>query len=89
VPESPIKLLLYLPRVPFLWLIRIYQKTLSPDHGPLKILFPNGYCRFNPTCSDYGHEAIKRYGLIIGIPKTVWRIIRCNPFNQGGDDPVE
>jgi putative membrane protein insertion efficiency factor len=83
-----IKKILYLPRVPVLLLIRLYQKTISPDHGPLKGLFPYGFCRFNPTCSDYGHEAIRRYGLIRGLPKTAWRVIRCNPFNKGGDDPV-
>jgi len=84
-----IKKILSLPRIPFLLLIRLYQRTLSPDHGPLKILFPYGYCRFNPTCSDYGYKAIEKYGLIRGIPMSAWRVMRCNPFSKGGDDPVE
>ncbi|MDD2758174.1 MAG: membrane protein insertion efficiency factor YidD [Patescibacteria group bacterium] len=75
-----------MPRLPFLWLIRLYQKTLSFDHGPLKKLFPHGYCRFFPSCSEYSHQAIKKYGLIVGLPKTVWRILRCNPWGKGGVD---
>jgi len=80
------KKLLRLPRVPILWLIKIYQKTLSPDHGFFKRRFPNGYCRFYPTCSEYGYEIIKKKGLIKGIPKTLWRIMRCNPWSKGGVD---
>lgn len=77
------------PRLPFLWLIRAYQKTLSPDHGLIKPLFPYGYCKFDPTCSEYGYLAIKRYGLVRGVPLSVWRVLRCNPFSRGGDDPVK
>jgi len=80
------KTALYLPRLPFLMLIRLYQKSFSPDHGPLKRLFPHGYCRFYPSCSEYGHLAIKKHGLIIGLPKTLWRILRCNPWSKGGVD---
>ncbi len=81
--------LLNFPRKPVLLLIRLYQKTLSPDHGPLKNIFPYGFCRFTPSCSNYGYQAIERFGLIRGVPKTLWRIVRCNPFSRGGDDPVE
>jgi len=69
-------------------IIRIYQKTLSPDHGVLRKLYPYGYCRFYPTCSEYGHESINRHGLIKGGFLAVKRIIRCNPFSAGGEDPV-
>lgn len=72
-----------------LGLIRLYQKTLSFDHGPMKRLFPGGYCRFNPTCSQYTYEAIKKYGVIVGSAKGAWRIVRCNPWNKGGEDPVK
>lgn len=81
-----LKKIIFLIRLPFLWLIRLYQKTLSPDHGPLKNLFPHGYCRFYPTCSEYSYQIIKKRGLIIGLPKSLWRIIRCNPWNKGGID---
>jgi putative membrane protein insertion efficiency factor len=70
------------------WLIRLYQKTLSLDHGPLKHYHPNGFCRFYPTCSEYGIEAIQKHGIIKGGIKTIWRIMRCNPWNKGGNDPV-
>ena len=70
-------------------IIKIYQKTLSLDHGFLKIFYPHGYCRFRPTCSDYAIQAIKKYGAIKGGVKASWRILRCNPWNKGGYDPVE
>jgi len=70
-------------------LIKVYQKTFSPDHGLFKFKFPLGYCRFQPTCSVYALEAYKKYGFLIGSAKTVWRLLRCNPFNKGGYDPVK
>jgi len=70
-------------------IIKFYQKTLSFDHGPLKAYYPYGFCRFTPTCSEYSIEAIKKHGPIKGIIKSIWRIMRCNPFNKGGYDPVK
>jgi len=81
-----LKKLVYLPRIPFLWLIRFYQKTISPDHGFFKAFFRHGYCRFYPSCSEYGYQVIKKRGLFIGLFKTTWRILRCNPWNKGGVD---
>jgi putative membrane protein insertion efficiency factor len=67
--------------------VRIYQKTLSPDHGILtKKLFPGGHCRFRPTCSEYAVQALKKYGLVRGILKASWRVARCNPWGKGGLD---
>ena len=68
--------------------IRLYQKTLSPDTGWFFPLFPHGYCQYHPTCSEYTRQAIIRYGVGRGIAKGAWRILRCNPFSQGGVDPV-
>lgn len=68
--------------------IKFYQKTLSFDHGPFKHLYPNGFCRFYPTCSQYGLEAVEKYGIIKGGLKAIWRIMRCNPWNKGGNDPL-
>jgi uncharacterized protein len=79
----------HFPRKIILKIIRIYQKTLSPDHGPAKVFFPHGYCRFNPTCSEYGYKSIEKYGVIKGGIMAMWRIIRCNPWNKGGNDPVK
>lgn len=72
-----------------LQLIRLYQKTLSFDHGIFRHLFPNGYCRFHPTCSEYGYQAVEKYGVIKGGFMALWRILRCNPWNRGGNDPVK
>mgnify|MGYP001229685517 FL=1 len=63
-----------------LWLIRGYQNWVSP-------MLPSA-CRFQPTCSEYGYQAIAKYGIIRGGAMAVWRVLRCNPFNKGGYDPV-
>ena len=70
-------------------LISWYQRTLSPDHSPRKVLYPYGYCRYYPTCSQYSYEAIQRHGLLKGGLMGLWRIIRCNPWSKGGHDPVK
>ncbi len=79
----------YWPRQALVWLIKLYQKTFSFDHGPMKGMFPHGFCRFTPSCSQYGAEAILKYGVIKGGLMTSWRIVRCNPWNKGGYDPVK
>ena len=61
------------------WLIRRYQAHLSPA-------FP-ARCRFVPSCSEYGAQAITHYGLLRGGLLTAWRLLRCNPFHSGGFDP--
>ncbi|MCX6806561.1 MAG: membrane protein insertion efficiency factor YidD [Candidatus Berkelbacteria bacterium] len=68
--------------------IRIYQKTLSPDHGFISSFFPNGYCCFEPTCSEYTYIAVNRYGAFKGSFLGLRRILRCNPWSKGGYDPV-
>ena len=64
-----------------IWLIRFYQKVLSP-------LKRNPTCRFTPTCSAYAVEAFQKRGFFVGFGLTVWRILRCNPFGKWGYDPV-
>ena len=71
-----------------LGLIRLYQHTLSFDHGPLRRLFPGGYCRFYPSCSQYGYESVERHGFFRGSGLLLWRICRCHPYHTGGYDPV-
>jgi putative membrane protein insertion efficiency factor len=70
-----------IPQTVLLGLIRLYQLTLS------RTLPPNT-CRFYPTCSRYGYQAILRYGALRGSLMAGWRLLRCNPFNAGGYDPV-
>jgi len=80
----------YLARRGVLMMIRLYQKTLSFDHGWFRHLYPHGYCRFTPSCSEYGYRSIEHFGLLKGGVRTIWRIMRCNPWNPGGvDEPVD
>ena len=60
-------------------LIRLYRRTLSPFIGQ--------QCRFEPTCSHYGEEAIAKHGAWRGTLLTLWRILRCGPWCKGGYDP--
>lgn len=86
---SFIESIILLVRASLIFLIRIYQKTLSLDHGILgKFFTPQGYCRYHPTCSEYGAQAIARHGVIKGGWLTVKRVFRCNPLSKGGYDPV-
>ena len=65
-------------------LIRLYQVLLSPMvnwRGPV--------CRYEPSCSHYGYEAVKTHGAVKGGGMTVWRVLRCNPWSSGGYDPVK
>lgn len=79
----------YYPRYFVLKAIKIYQKTLSFDHGIFRSLYPHGYCRFKPTCSEYAYTAIEKHGIIKGGYLAGWRVLRCNPFSKGGYDPVK
>ncbi|MBA3336685.1 MAG: membrane protein insertion efficiency factor YidD [Chloroflexia bacterium] len=61
-------------------LVRGYQRFVSPALPPT--------CRFYPSCSRYAYEAVAKYGIIKGGRLALWRILRCNPFCRGGEDPV-
>jgi putative component of membrane protein insertase Oxa1/YidC/SpoIIIJ protein YidD len=73
-----LKFLNYLLVLPLRLVIVVYQKTLSPDHGLPKGLFPYGYCKFYPSCSAYAEMVLKKSG-IIGLPQIVNRLIKCRP----------
>jgi len=70
-------------------LIRCYQNTLSPDHGWTRDQHPNGFCRFYPSCSQYTYESIEKYGMFKGVSLSLRRLLRCNPWHQGGVDLVK
>ena len=74
------KYLLQIPKFTLITLIKCYQRFISPLLGP--------HCRFNPTCSSYAIAAINCHGILKGSWLSVKRILKCHPFNAGGDDPV-
>lgn len=65
---------------PLIFLISLYRKYISPHKTPC--------CRFTPTCSQYAISAIQKHGAFLGLLMAVARVLRCNPFNIGGYDPV-
>jgi putative membrane protein insertion efficiency factor len=74
-----LKLIVSVPGRILVFLVRLYQKFISPLYGDV--------CRFEPSCSHYFIQAVQKYGAIRGSLKGLWRICRCNPFNKGGIDP--
>lgn len=64
----------------FILMIRAYQVLLSPLLGPR--------CRYYPTCSAYAVEALRVHGVVRGLALASWRVLRCNPFSNGGIDYV-
>jgi putative membrane protein insertion efficiency factor len=60
-------------------LIRLYQRTKR---------FRPSVCKFRPSCSEYAAQAIEKHGVLRGVGMGCWRILRCNPWSDGGDDPV-
>ena len=65
---------------PFIIIIKFYQFFISPFLGL--------NCRFNPTCSNYSINSLKKHGLIIGLYYSILRISKCHPWVDGGNDPV-
>jgi uncharacterized protein len=81
VTASPfVRRVVRLPRYAGLGLIRGYQWTISPLLGPR--------CKYYPSCSHYGYQAVERHGLVKGSVLAGWRILRCNPWSYGGVDDV-
>ncbi|HOP50957.1 MAG TPA: membrane protein insertion efficiency factor YidD [Ignavibacteriales bacterium] len=68
-------------KIIFIALIKFYRKFISPLKPPS--------CRFYPTCSEYSLQAFQKYNIFKAFYKSVWRIIRCNPFSKGGYDPLD
>jgi hypothetical protein len=62
-------------------IIKVYKYAVSP-------LLPSG-CRFTPSCSEYAMDAISKYGAVKGSVLAARRILKCNPFHEGGFDPVK
>lgn len=78
---SLLQFLWLLPRNIVIAFLIGYRKVISPLYGDV--------CRFYPTCSSYGLQQVQARGLVLGIPLTAWRILRCNPLSKGGVDEVK
>jgi putative membrane protein insertion efficiency factor len=59
--------------------IRLYQWLIAP-------LLPANTCKYHPTCSEYAALAIRKHGVVRGLPRAGWRLLRCNPWSHGGVD---
>lgn len=69
------------PRSLVVFLLRLYQRWVSPAFGPR--------CRYYPSCSEYAVQAVQRFGILRGLVLATWRLLRCNPWSRGGFDPVD
>lgn len=78
--RNPASFLAVLPQRVLMALVRGYRLVLSPWLG--------SSCRFEPTCSAYSLQALDEYGATVGTYMTLGRLLRCNPFCNGGHDPV-
>lgn len=79
----------HVPRAALITLVTLYQKTLSPDHGPLQTLFPHGYCPQHPTCSEYAKQMLRKNGAFMGSVQATWRVIRCTPWTKPTDEKLQ
>jgi len=69
-------------------IVKVYQKTLSPEQSFWGKKTGWKVCRFHPTCSQYAIDALKKYGVLKGSYLGIRRVLRCHPWNPGGYDPV-
>lgn len=79
-PASVVRGVGRVPQLAIVGLIRGYQLFISPLTGPT--------CKYYPSCSHYGLEAVRRHGAVRGIVMASWRVLRCNPWSNGGVDEV-
>ncbi len=78
----------HIPRKFICALISLYQATLSPDHGPLRHLYTYGYCRHEPTCSDYAKRVVTERGAIVGSLLAGRRILTCHPWKKPSEEKI-
>lgn len=78
--RSVLRAIAAIPRLLLIGLIRAYQLLISPLLGPR--------CKYYPSCSSYGLEAVRRHGAVTGFVLAAWRVLRCNPWSHGGVDDV-
>lgn len=84
--RKPLATLSRTPATISVGLVKLYQATLSPDHGPLRHLFPYGYCRHHPTCSDHAIMTLRSKPFIPALFLIGKRILSCNPWSKPDDE---
>jgi putative membrane protein insertion efficiency factor len=87
--RKALAILFWLPATASIMLVRIYQKTLSPDHGLLKVLYPYGYCRHQPTCSEYAILTLKKELYPVALFLIIKRLLSCHPWKQPSDERLK
>jgi putative membrane protein insertion efficiency factor len=80
---------LRLPATVSIGLIRVYQKTISPDHGFIRHFFPHGYCPHQPTCSEYAIKSLVERPWLIAVGLIIGRIVSCNPWTKPSDERLK
>lgn len=80
---NALRFLSQLPALALIGLVRCYQYAISPVLRAIA----GAQCRFEPSCSEYFIQAVKKYGAVSGALRGIWRVCRCNPFCRSGYDP--
>ena len=78
----------HLPRTIAVQAISLYQLTLSPDHGLLRVFYPHGCCIYRETCSQYGKRIMLERGFVVGTVLAARRLLSCHPWKRLSDDKV-
>lgn len=81
--------LINLPKNALVGIIRLYQATISPDHGWFRARYPYGYCRHYPSCSEYAAGSILKHGAVKGVVFASRRVLACNPWAEPKIDPIK
>ncbi len=89
LPRKALATVSSLPAIVSVMLIRIYQHTLSPDHGPIRHFFRYGCCRHDPTCSMFAIEALKTQSFPIALFLIAKRILGCHPWKEVSDEKMK
>ncbi|MEQ1849745.1 MAG: membrane protein insertion efficiency factor YidD [Candidatus Peribacteraceae bacterium] len=76
----------FLPARGLMGAVWLYRKTLSPDHGPLRHLFPYGFCRHHPTCSSYAMHQLRTKLLPDALASIAGRVARCTPWTKPSEE---
>jgi putative component of membrane protein insertase Oxa1/YidC/SpoIIIJ protein YidD len=78
----------HIPRSLAAGLVSLYQKTLSPDYGFPRVLFPHGFCPQHPTCSEYSKKMILERGMVIGGALAIKRVLSCHPWKKPSEEKL-